>query len=78
MTLLTHPGTFAALNATPAAFAGRPSFAGGLWGFVRGGPFVPAILEPWVACARRRECIAPEGAGLANHRFDQSAVSVIT
>lgn len=73
-----HEGTFKYLNQTRDRFHKRPSFAGGLWGFVKGSPHYEHILKPWVACAKTPACIQPPGSSLGNHRFDQSAVSIIT
>ena len=78
MVRYTHPGSLAYFNQSAVPLKGRPSFAGGLWGFVRGGPWVAAVLAPWAACSRVRDCISPAGANLGNHRFDQAVGSIIT
>jgi hypothetical protein len=78
----THPRTFAWLGynseaAVERAFRGRPSFSGNTVGFSRGSRAYWKILRPWAACALEEGCVAPAGATLADHRFDQSALSVI-
>jgi hypothetical protein len=78
MTRYVHPGSFKYLNATPNLFVDHPSFAGGIWGYVKGSPYTKLILEPWVRCAKTPACIAPPGSSLGNHRYDQAVVSVIT
>jgi len=35
------------------------------------------ILNLWVKCARKRDCIAPPGSSRANHRQDQSVLTVL-
>ena len=79
MVRFTHPGSFRFFNISDSApFRGRPSFAGGIWGFVRGSPGAVHLLQPWVRCSREPACIAPTGASLGNHRFDQAVGSIIT
>jgi len=36
-----------------------------------------AVLRPAVACATRAACIAPPGASLKNHRYDQAVLSAL-
>ncbi|KAF9976200.1 hypothetical protein BGZ73_008982 [Actinomortierella ambigua] len=35
------------------------------------------ILREWIRCARRKECIAPEGSSRENHRQDQAALTYL-
>jgi len=35
------------------------------------------LVRPWVACALKRECIAPPGSSRANHRQDQAALTIL-
>ncbi len=72
-----HAGTLAALGVRPAALAGKPSFAGNTQGWVAGSPAAAAVLRPAVACAARAACIAPPGASLNNHRYDQAVLSAL-
>lgn len=50
--------------------------AGGIQGYVRNGFAHNNILKPVGECARVKDCIAPTGATLANHRFDQAIFSI--
>lgn len=75
---LTHAGTLAALAADEPAVRDALMCAGGIQGYA--GEHVDAVqrvLEPALACAMDARCIAPEGATLANHRFDQSVFSIL-
>lgn len=58
-------------------FVNKPSYAGNTVGFVHGSEGYNKILLPWVDCAGKPECIAPKGSSIANHRFDQTALSII-
>ncbi len=77
MVPMSHPETCRTLGIDWADLSGRPHFAGNLQGYRQGGRAVSEILEPLVACALNRECIAPSGSSLANHRYDQTALSAI-
>lgn len=59
-------------------FHGRPSYSGNTVGFVYDSPAYHEILKPWVECAAVEACMAPPGTSTANHRFDQSVLSIIT
>jgi hypothetical protein len=72
-----HAGTLAALGARAGALAGKPSFAGNTQGWVAGSAAAAAVLRPAVACATRAACIAPPGASLKNHRYDQAVLSAL-
>jgi len=73
-----HQGTLAAFNKTKLDMQGKPSFAGGVVGFVFESPAYWDILLPWVHCASRRRCIAPDGASLGDHRFDQCVLTILS
>ena len=62
----------------PAGFnAGHGNCCGAVIAVAKNGSVTAAILEAWVACAWRLECIEPPGASRSNHRQDQAALSVI-
>jgi hypothetical protein len=74
---LTHSGTLDALGANDESTRSATMCAGGIQGYA--GEHVDAVkrvLEPTLACAMDAACIAPAGATLANHRFDQSVFSI--
>ena len=82
----THPGMLSAfyngshglLPGRPAGFnAGHGNCCGAVIAVAKNGSVTAAILEAWVACAWRLECIEPPGASRSNHRQDQAALSVI-
>ena len=77
MTRWTHHGMFRYLGADRAHFVGKESYSGNTLGFVHGSAAHEHMLRPLVHCALVTECITPEGSSLANHRQDQSALSVL-
>jgi meiotically up-regulated gene 157 (Mug157) protein len=78
MTRWVHDETLRYFNVERSAFSKKPSFAGGIEGWILNSKAYHQILEPLVECANKKECIDPVGASLGNHRYDQSALSVIT
>ncbi|KAJ8049059.1 hypothetical protein HOLleu_01619 [Holothuria leucospilota] len=54
-----------------------PSISGGLMLVVNSSSVQSKIMRPWLRCALDVTCIAPQGANASNHRFDQSALSLI-
>ena len=78
MTRWVHDGTLRYFNVERSALSKKPSFAGGIEGWIQNSKAYHKILEPLVECANKKECIDPTGASLGNHRYDQSALSVIT
>ncbi|CAH1779242.1 unnamed protein product, partial [Owenia fusiformis] len=77
MTKLLHEGMCRYFKVNKKMLKGKYSFAGNTQGYVRGGLAEKHILHPLVKCAISPECITPPGSSLKNHRFDQSALSVI-
>ena len=77
MTQLAHPGFWEFFRLNSTDFANKPSISSSVVGFVHGSQGYHSILLPWVACASNMRCIAPPGATAANHKFDQTALSVI-
>ncbi|CAH1787151.1 unnamed protein product, partial [Owenia fusiformis] len=77
MTMKTHKGMFSYFNVTKSRFINKYSFAGGIQGYVNNSTAVKHILTPLVHCALKRSCISPRGSHVLNHRYDQSALSII-
>lgn len=50
---------------------------GGIVGFQRGSRAIVELLQPWADCALDVACISPSGSSRANHRHDQSALSIL-
>lgn len=75
---LTHEATLAALGVTDSALpVDAMMCAGGIQGYRnQDTPAVASVLEPTLRCAMSVDCIAPVGASLANHRYDQSVFSI--
>ncbi|KAJ8018567.1 hypothetical protein HOLleu_43377 [Holothuria leucospilota] len=53
-----------------------PALSGGLMLVVNSTTVQSKIMKPWLRCSMDVTCIAPNGANLGNHRFDQSALSL--
>ncbi|MFO1284929.1 MAG: hypothetical protein U1F51_21155 [Burkholderiales bacterium] len=77
MTERLHPGCARRMGRTVADFAGRPSYAANTQGYERGAEADSRILDPMLAAALDRRTIAPIGATVLGHRFDQSLLSII-
>ncbi|XP_013391951.1 uncharacterized protein LOC106160006 [Lingula anatina] len=77
-TLFLHEKMCLHLGLKKTSFKNKPSFAGGFNGWSNRPYLYQKLLIPWFTCALTQRCIAPEGASLANHRFDQSALTVIS
>jgi hypothetical protein len=73
-----HDLTWAYFKLDKNKFQGKPSYSGNTVGFVYDSPAYHKILKPWVECAAVEACMAPPGTSTANHRFDQSVLSIIT
>ncbi len=77
MTLMSHPGVYRALDCKSSDFVGRPHIAGNLLGIdSRHGELVQ-VISSWCGLAKAEACIAPPGADLTNHRFDQTLLSIL-
>jgi hypothetical protein len=55
-----------------------PHCGGGTQGHVYPSRFYDTIVKPWAECAMDVSCIAPPGSKLSNHRYDQTAVSILS
>lgn len=73
---LTHPATLAYLGASSAIAAKRQRASGVVGADPRAAHAVELITR-WAELARVRECIVPDGASHASHRFDQSVLNVL-
>jgi len=77
MTLMSHDGSYAAMGTKKACFKGKQHFAGNLQGYTQNEQARTLILDPLYRCAMNRNCIAPKGSNLSNHRFDQTVLSIL-
>ncbi|CAB9514768.1 expressed unknown protein [Seminavis robusta] len=77
MKRLSVPGTYQWLGFDKDTFVGGPNFAGGVQGHVYPSRYIDTIVVPNAECAWDPACIAPEGSGLNNHRYDQTSLSIL-
>ena len=73
---LTSPATLALMRA-PLEVLDRRFRGGGICGFGFDVPVVRELVAEWKRWALVEECIHPEGATVANHRFDQSILAIL-
>ncbi|KAI8393306.1 uncharacterized protein BYT42DRAFT_550599 [Radiomyces spectabilis] len=73
-----HDGLFAYFKTTRKQYAKWENCNGAALGFdTENAHVMDQILNPWFDCALEKECIAPQGSSRANHRQDQSAVTLL-
>lgn len=73
---IVMPGQISALGMSEA-YRERMSLAAGMQGWCQNHSAWTAVFMPWWACSLRHECISPPGSNTDNHRFDQSALSLV-
>jgi len=78
---LIHPGMLEHFNVTKTSpvCTHSPPFKmneANSMGFKQGSNFSRTVLPEVLECALLKACIAPEGSGTFNHRFDQAAFSI--
>jgi hypothetical protein len=71
-----HHDMYTAFGLPENAFEQRPSYSGGTQGY-RNTEESRRIIRRLVDCAGDLYCLAPSGSSFANHRYDQSALSII-
>ena len=70
-----HPGMLRYLEYSDEQ---KPMCNGAIVGFNIDSPHIyEEVVLPWARCALDRACIAPKGSSRANHRQDQSALTVL-
>ena len=67
MTRWVHDGTLRYFNVERSAFSKKPSFAGGIEGWILNSKAYHQILEPLVECANKKDCIDPVGFTIKVH-----------
>jgi hypothetical protein len=60
-----------------AAFQNQFMCAGGIQGYKRGSQAFQSVLPKVLECALQESCISPPLSSKANHRYDQSAFSLV-
>jgi hypothetical protein len=77
MKRLSHPDTYKWFGKNKNTFPAVPHCAGGIQGHVYPSRYIDTIVVPNAKCALDVKCIAPEGANMGNHRFDQTSLSIL-
>jgi hypothetical protein len=78
MKALSHPDTYKWFGIkNKDNFQAGPHYAGGIQGHVYPSRYIDTIVVPNAKCALDVHCIAPEGASMGNHRFDQTSLSIL-
>jgi len=77
MTKMSHPQMYRALGADPFDFRKLGHFSGSVQGYLKHSDAYQHVLLPMAAKALLKECIAPAGSSLQNHRYDQSLLSIL-
>jgi hypothetical protein len=72
----THPQTLSYLNVT-AHILEKQNRAAGMVGFCAFNPVALHILKAWRTVSSLKECIAPPGATIYNHRYDQALLGIL-
>ncbi len=73
-----HPGTAAYLNISEEMYKSGSGVASGIDLIdVKNKTVYDRIVKPWVDCSMVENCIAPPGASLRNHRYDQGVLSAL-
>ena len=76
MTLMSHSATYEFLGFNKNDFLGKPHYSANLQGYLIEGLATERILTPMLKAASVKDCIAPPGSNLSNHRFDQTILSI--
>lgn len=74
---LTHPTTMDNMLDWKIQNAGKRMLSGGVQGWNMDDKRVIAMLDEWYNLCRIEDNIAPKGATLQNHRYDQSLLSLV-
>lgn len=54
-----------------------PHWAGGIQGHIYPSRYIDTVVVPNAQCALDYNCISPTGSSLANHRYDQTSLSIL-
>ena len=77
MTPKSHEKMYEAFGYRKKAFRGGPSYSGNTQAYLYPSRYVDTVVIPSAQCALLKDCIMPPGSNLWNHRYDQSALSVL-
>ncbi|EFC49531.1 predicted protein [Naegleria gruberi] len=74
---LTHETTFNRLGLSRKEFGPKTMCSGGIQGYIKDSYAYKNVLVPTLECAWEKECMAPTGSHMGNHRQDQSVFSLL-
>jgi hypothetical protein len=77
---MAHEGMFRYLGYDKATFRKgfkSPHYGGSVQAYVYPSRYIDTIVIPNAQCARDPQCIIPDGSNLGNHRYDQTAMSIL-
>jgi Protein of unknown function (DUF1647) len=74
---MSHPGTYETFGYDKASFRAGPHYSGNTQAYLYPSRYVNTVVIPNAQCALQKSCIMPEGSSLANHRYDQTSLSVL-
>jgi hypothetical protein len=77
MTKKSHAATYHYLGLNKLDFIAKEHFSANLQGYTHGSLAHQDILIPMVNAAAKKQCIAPPGSNLSNHRYDQTLLSLV-
>jgi hypothetical protein len=70
--------TYTAFGYDKASFRGGPHYSGNTQAYLYPSRYVNTVVIPNAQCALLPDCIMPEGSELANHRYDQTTLSILS
>jgi hypothetical protein len=76
MTPRAHEKSYEWFNFTKSSMATGPHISGNTQAFLSPSRYVESLVNCNARCAMDPNCIAPEGASLLNHRYDQTTLSL--
>mmetsp|Transcript_5960 Transcript_5960/g.20998 ORF Transcript_5960/g.20998 Transcript_5960/m.20998 type:complete len:152 (+) Transcript_5960:95-550(+) len=71
------PEQYNQLGLNPGRYDMKESLAAGMIALDKNHSTWHEVFLPWWRCSMKLECIAPVGSNQSNHRWDQSALSII-
>ena len=75
--LIVHPTQYDALGVDRGVFTSAMGLAAGMIGISKLSRAWTTLFLPWHQCCMNPQCISPEGSNFSNHRYDQSALSIL-
>lgn len=72
-----HPDMFRFFGQNKSTMPTGPHFGGSVHGFVWPSRYIDTIVIPNAECAMIKDCISPQTSTIANHRYDQTGLSIL-